>query len=336
MVERNNIRLSNIELLRIVSMMLVLLRHYVLGRESGFSNSVSLFPTIINLELKSISIVCTHCFILVSGYFGIKFKIMSLANLLFQMFFWAIASILVAIIITGDFVFFTSIRSFGNSVVCGWFSKSYLILFMLSPILNSFIQLVPERKLGKYIIYFYLLSTIGGYLLGFSDFNEGMSVLSLCGLYLIGAYLRVSKLGIFAWKSKYDILIYIGLGLMMVVLNLVLLRMGISSSPYGYLNPIVILMAIYLFLFFKKIEIKQNQIINFFSASAFSVYLFHYNPFIYGYICKMWTWMNENFGVMSSLLVAFLSFIAIYLFCVVIDRIRILIYSRCIDRCLPN
>lgn len=105
MVERNNIRLSNIELLRIVSMMLVLLRHYVLGRESGFSNSVSLFPTIINLELKSISIVCTHCFILISGYFGIKFKIKSLANLLFQMFFWAIASILVAIIITGDFVF---------------------------------------------------------------------------------------------------------------------------------------------------------------------------------------------------------------------------------------
>ena len=87
-----------------------------------------------------------------------------------------------------------------------------------------------------------------------------MSALSLCGLYLIGAYLRISTLPIFAFKAKYDFLIYIGLGLCMAITNLLLLSFGIYSSPYGYLNPIVIIMAIYLFLFFKKVNIGNNKI----------------------------------------------------------------------------
>lgn len=170
----------------------------------------------------------------------------------------------------------------------------------------------------------------------FNNFNEGMSALSLAGLYLIGAYLRITTLKIFALKAKYDLMLYLGLGVCMVALSVLLIKVGITSSPYGYLNPVVIVMSTYLFLFFKKINIGHSKVINFLSASAFSIYLFHYNPIVFGWICKMWTWININFGVWSSLLVAFLSFIAIYLFCVVVDRVRMLIYSRCVDRFLPN
>lgn len=125
-------------------------------------------------------------------------------------------------------------------------------------------------------------------------------------------------------------MIYLGLGFMMVVLNLVLLRIGISSSPYGYLNPIVILMAIYLFLFFKKIEIQPNRIINFFSASAFSVYLFHCNIYLGDKISGMWRDINLHFGTFTSIFIALLSFVLIYLFCTLIDQIRIFVYNRLI------
>lgn len=331
------LRQSNFELLRIVSMMLVLLCHYVPTRELGIITSSSFalvdgwsenLIVLANLGMRSLSIVCVHCFILISGWFGIKFKIKSLTNLLFQMLFWCIACIAIAIIITGDLSPLPSVKTFFSTIVYGWFPESYLILFFVSPILNAFINSCNEKELGRYIIYFYILSTIGGYLLGWYEYKAGMSALSLCGLYLIGAYLKRSSLKIFSLQAKYDMMIYLGLGFMMVVLNLVLLRIGISSSPYGYLNPIVILMAIYLFLFFKKLEIKHNKIINFFSASAFSVYLFHCNIYLGDKISGMWRDINLHFGVFSSILVAIVSFVLIYLFCTMIDQIRIWVYNR--------
>lgn len=330
-------RKSNIELLRIISMMLVLLCHYVPTRENGMHNGVNalnenLLGTIINLELRSLSIVCTHCFILISGYFGIKFKIKSLANLLFQMLFWCIVCIIIAALLAGDLSPLPSIKTFITSTVYGWFPCGYIILFIVSPILNSFINSCSEKELGKYIIYFYLLSTIGGYILGFTDFNAGMSALSMCGLYLIGAYLRSSKLKIFTLKARGDLLMYIGLGVLMVVINLVLLYFKIYSSPYGYLNPIVIAMSIYLFLYFLKIDIGSNKIINFFSASAFSIYLFHCNIYTGDYISQIWKDINIHFGILSSILMGLLSFITIYLFCTLIDQTRISIYKKIISK----
>ena len=105
------------------------------------------------------------------------------------MLFWCIVCIIIAALLAGDLSPLPSIKTFITSTVYGWFPCGYIILFIISPILNSFINSCSEKELGKYIIYFYLLSTIGGYILGFTDFNAGMSALSMCGLDLIGAYL---------------------------------------------------------------------------------------------------------------------------------------------------
>ncbi len=249
------------------------------------------------------------------------------------MMFWSAVCAVLAVTIL-DVSGVSIIGGFVQNIVSGWFPEAYLILFVLSPVLNAFIKSCSEKELRRYIILFYLLSTIGGYLMRFGNFNEGMSAVSLAGLYMIGAYLRISTLKIFALKAKYDLILYLGLGVCLVVLSALLIKIGITSSPYGYLNPVVIIMSIYLFLFFKKINIGHNKVVNFLSASAFSIYLFHYNPIVFGWICKMWSWINQNFGIMSSLLVAFISFIAIYLFCVVIDRIRIFLFSHCIEKYL--
>ncbi|MBQ3582300.1 MAG: acyltransferase family protein [Alistipes sp.] len=330
---------SNFELLRIVSMLLVLLNHYTPIRIADTNRDVllsdCLLQDIINFELMSLSFVCVNCFILISGYFGVKLKLRSFLNLLFQMVFWSAVCVVFAVSIF-DVHELPLLKAFAKNIVCGWFPQAYLILFAVSPILNTFIKSCSERDLGRYILLFYLVSTIGGYLMGWDNFKDGMSALSLMGLYLIGAYLRISTLKLFAFKARTDLLIYLGLGFCMVALNMLMIKVGISSSPYGYLNPIVIIMSVYLFLFFKKINIGHNKVINFLSASAFSIYLFHYNPLCFGKICEVWTWINLNFGVISSLCVAFLSFIAIYLFCVAIDRIRIFLFTHCIERFFYN
>ena len=85
-------RSSNIELLRILSMFLVLMIHYIPYRTLPTHDTLAhdTLGTLFDLELRSISFVCVNCFILISGYFGIRWKLKSFSNLLFQILFWAI------------------------------------------------------------------------------------------------------------------------------------------------------------------------------------------------------------------------------------------------------
>ena len=326
-------RESNFELLRIVLMLLVLLIHYIPVRVAnltgGYNLTTDITWDIIHLELNSLAFVCVNSFVLISGYFGIKLKLRSFLNLIFQMIFWSAMCIIIAITFF-DIQINSIIKTFAQNIIYGWFPEAYLILFIVSPILNAFVKSCTNKELGYYILLFYLLSTIGGYLMRFQNFNEGMSALSLIGLYLIGAYLKETEIKLFTLKAKYNLMIYLTLGFCMVIFSIILIKIGVTSSLYGYLNPVIILMSIYIFLFFRKINIGYSKPINFLSASAFSIYLFHVNPIIIIEIRKIWSYIDLHYSMTESLLLAFVSFIAIYLFCVAIDRIRIFIFKHCI------
>lgn len=285
-ISGNKERLSNFELLRIISMLLVLLSHYVPTREiptvEGLVNNT--IPTLCTIELHSLSIVCVNCFVLISGYFGIKLTIKSFANYLYQIIFWSGASVVTAFLLGLS----SGLGLFFRGIVWGWFPWAYLVLMILSPMINAFVEKCSAHELGRYIIVFYLLSTIGGYLLGCRDFLTGMSGLSLMGLYLIGAYLRRYDCKLFGHSVKINLTMYLVLGLLLLMMNVMLLMMGIKSSPYGYLNPLVIVMAVYLFLAFAKLNIGNITIVNNVATSTFAVYLFHCHPAIGDRISHGW------------------------------------------------
>lgn len=314
-------RQSNFELLRIVSMLLVLLAHYVPTRENPTVESLyqNTLATLCTIELRSLSIVCVNCFVLISGYWGIRLNIKSFANYLYQIIFWSAASVLTASVLG----FSSSFGVFLKGIVWGWFPWAYIVLMILSPVINAFVEKCSVRELGRYLIVFYLFSTIGGYLLGCRDFYTGMSGLSLVGLYLIGAYLRRCDFKPFSYSAKVNFAVYLVLGVVLLGVNVLLLMVGIKSSPYGYLNPVVIVMSVYLFLAFANLNIGSVAIINKVATSAFAVYLFHCHPAIGGWISHRWEGINEVYGAYASILVAIASFLAIFAFCFVVDRLRI-------------
>lgn len=313
-------RQSNLELLRILSMFLVLLIHYTQSIEIN-PETVKFNPLFyfVNTELKSLSFVCVNCFVIISGYFGIKWKTKSFLGLLYQVFFWLFIGIVIAKIfefhiednILNVFFHFFKIR---------WFISAYIGLYILSPLINAFIEKVSEKELLRYIIVFYTFSTLIGYLFLSDEFNEGMSLISLIGLYLIGSYIRVSKLTIFNFVPLTNLLIYFGLSFILASFHFGFLWVGFSKSPFGYLNPIVILMSIYLFLFFQKINIGTVKWINWVAGSVLAVYLFHMHSFLQPVYFKCCNFITEQ-GWMSFLWLP-LFFISIFIFCVIIDKIR--------------
>lgn len=317
-----------------MSMLLVLMIHYVPSRLTPTPETINtdFWQICLNLELRSISFVCVNCFILISGYFGIRWRLKSLCGLLYQIIFYSGVAWLIGYAMLG-IGYDAYIDIWGNHLSKAfsvrWFIAAYLLLYLFSPVINSFIENTNKRQLLQFLIIFYTVSTVYGYFMLLDEFNAGMSFISLIGIYMTGAYLRKYKDKIFSYSASTDFFIYIGIGLFLTISSIILLKLGILKSIYGYLNPLIILDAIYLFLCFSKLKIGVSKPINLIAASAFSVYCLHHHPYIGSLYDHIGTIINTNHDF--SLLLAIVYFIAIYLFCFILDSVRQFSFNILVD-----
>lgn len=324
-------RNSNLEILRIISMCLVMMLHYIPTRltPSAASLQTDFWETLLNLELRSLSFVAVNCFVLISGYFGIKWKIKSFSSLIFRILFWSAISYVLAVVLTPLILGETYVYSgnlFANIFTIRWFIGAYLCLYVFSPVLNSFLDNVSQSKLGCFLLAFYALSTIFGWILKSHEFYEGMSMLALAGLYLIGGYIRRYELKVLQFNRFWDLAIYLIIGIVLVIMSIIAYRFNATQSLYGYLNPLVIIQSVYLFLFFKKLDVGKSGFINLIAASAFSVYLFHTD------ICSRVLWSHiceviNSYGPVLSVFIVILFFCSLFLICVLFDQVGTLVFD---------
>lgn len=306
-------------------MLLVLLIHYA---DSWFVTLDSLqsetLRSIVFIELESISSVCVNCFIIISGYFGIHWHLRSLSALIFQVIFWSFTGVVMASFMNLPHT--EGIMSISTLFINGrWFVPAYLTLYVISPLLNKFIDNASLKELGKYLIIFYAFTNIMCYFGKSMEINKGMSFVNLIGLYMIGAYLKRTRLKIFNTTPRQSLVIYLVLSIILTGISAIFIMIKFNGSMMWFLNPIVVIMSIYLFLLFKRLNIGEIKIINYISASAFAVYLFHMHPDISSWYftqCRNHTELN-----IKTLIWLPVFFASIFLFCIVIDRIRIMLFN---------
>ena len=129
-------------------------------------------------------------------------------------------------------------------------------------------------------------------------------------------------------KKEYDLVVWGTGAIGMMVLNAVMWSAGITICPYGYLNPVIIGMTVFFFLFFTKWDIGSKPWINYVATIVFSVYLAHSHCFTRPLVVEFWRWINIQFGSLCSIPVAILSFAALFMICLPIDRFRIKVFDR--------
>lgn len=86
-------RSSNFELLRIVSMLLVMVVHAnfsTIGAPTIEDWNVAPHITFVRHFVESLSIVCVDVFVLISGWFGIRFSMDRLKKFVFQILFFSL------------------------------------------------------------------------------------------------------------------------------------------------------------------------------------------------------------------------------------------------------
>lgn len=311
-------RQSNIEALRLLSMLMVLNLHSFGGYEhgTGILQAVDFFR-------ESTSICAVNAFLIISGYFSIKWKFKSFFNLIFQLLFYAFGVYAVAAAIgVIDF----STKEFLMNATCiykHWgFITAYVLLYMLSPMLNALSEKLTTKELFLTIIVLYASEWLITRDCG--SMNYGI-------LYLIGRFIKksdaVNNLTINATKGYWltTILIFALVYCTYSFLHITTAeKMQGFIFGYSYSGPFVILQAVFIFLVFARMSFT-SKFINWCSASCLSIFLIHMHPSIKHIGYYSLTESLYDLPVLQHIGDLLLLIISVFFGCILIDKIRIII-----------
>lgn len=284
--ERN----SNLELLRIVCMVFIVLHHFLLysafpeyGKDVVNGSALSLGAAQL---LNGFLCVAVNCFVLISGYFGIKFKVKKLFSLYLMCVFYGLIGYLCHLWLGGYHVG----RSILNHTLFvfshgrWWFINCYLVLFFMAPFLNKAISSLSKKSYLSCLLLFTVLNVYFGFFWGQDHFNQyGYSAAQFVYLYLIGGYIKRFAGADFIRKNRQKwacgfALLSIIIGLTAIILH----RTGHSClKAYYYNNPLVLCSSVCFFYVFASLDFK-SRFINSLASGVLAAYLIQSNEFLGG------------------------------------------------------
>lgn len=178
-------RSSNFELLRLLCIFGILMMHTF----GGIDTSVSFFNTEIHVLVNSIFNMGVTCFILLSGYFGIRFDFKKLIRLDLMIIFFTIFGT----IAVGKLGIKALIKSCIPVISrYYWFISCYFFLCFLTPFLNQIPEKLSKENFEKLLaVLLFLFSVIPTF--GFFEIMQdgGKGLVHMVMIYLLGRYLAL-------------------------------------------------------------------------------------------------------------------------------------------------
>lgn len=315
-------RESNIELCRMMAMLLVVLLHAnysALGPLQPSDLSISPLSSFLQAWAEQLCLVCVNVFVLISGWFGIRATLQGALSLLFQLLFYHLLIVIFFLIMGWPIPTNIFLEGFclGASY---WFVVSYLILYILSPILNAFAETSSPRIMASLLIAFFLMEVIHGWMIPDASFNYGYSAISFVGLYLLAQFLHRFLSGHFRSSLSTHLFLYLLFSLLPVCL---FFATGHMCNMLAYSSPFIITASVFFFLFFNGLSFS-SKVINYLACSSLSIYLIHSHPLVFehllSFLHQMRILLNSGWGY--ALFVLSLAII-FGLSCMLFDKLRI-------------
>lgn len=331
-------RESNIELLRLVVMAFIVLHHFIfhgLGqyRFLSFGKTPLLSSSQIDYALivDSFLIAAVDVFILISGYFSIKFKASGFVKLFSVVSFFAMIGFCNCLYTNG--LQGGVIGSIGRIAQRGifvisnktyWFIQYYFILMFLSSPINKYVEVATKKSLLTTILILLFVNVYLGWMQDVTFVTDGYNLTNFIMLYLIGRYLKIYYHKHIA--RKYDLLLFAGSSTITAILAVVLHRSGIDTyRVFCYNSPFVLISAISLFMLFTKIQYRSN-VINYLAASCLSIYLMQEGGIhCYGQVRELYLQHGFTFNFWIGISLLFVLSMSIPL---AVDKLRLLIFSH--------
>ena len=331
------VRSSNIELFRILSMLMIVAHHYVVN--SGLMDCID---TQASLHFQDYFLLLfgwggktgINCFVLITGYFMCTSNISKekFCKLLGELYFYKVA--------IWCLFFFSGYQSFSIGdflemlfpffTVADNFTACFLLFYLLIPFLNKLIQSLTEKEHFRLVVWCIVVYVVlPSFVKAHVVFNY---VTWFIVLYVIASYIRLYPK---EWFGNTRITGFItGLSLALSwasVLAVAMLSRIIGKRIdlcYFFVadsnKVLAFVTGISAFLFFKNLKIGYSKRINKIAASTFGVLMIHANSDT----MRQWLWKDicNNVGAYqegNALIHAVVSVAVIYVVCTIIDMIRI-------------
>jgi len=279
---KTKVRDSNVELLRILAIMGVILLHYNNWNVGGgfrYVSPESLNQTILFI-LESVFICAVDLFMLITGFFSCKSQKRNLSKVLMLLLQVSVFRAISYLKSTGGVIS-------GNSFLLillpvNYFVILYTAVYLISPYINLIFQKLTKQQIVKFsgvcIFLFSFWPTVVDGIESLTGTKNGLSTISMYGsdrgytfinfllMYMIGAGLKFLNIQI---KKRYSVVMFISCVTVLTIWGKIN-----SSIAWSYCNPVVVLEAVSVFLLFRQFDLK-SKLINSLSKATFTCFLFH-------------------------------------------------------------
>lgn len=283
-------RQSNIELLRILAIMGVIILHYNNSEIGGgltyaVQNSTNHY---ILAVLESFFVCAVDLFVLISGYFMVNSSKRGLTKpieLIVQVILYKLGFNIVNMLLHGGTI--SGKILVASFIPDNYFVILYIALYFVSMYINLIIKELSDKEIKQLVVLAFALFSIWPFMvdvfnkvtsrewiglstIGIDGSQRGYSIVNFMLLYLLGAYIR--NKGVEHVKVKSVPLI---IGLVGLVGLISIWSEFDENTAWEYCSPFVICEAMILFVLFSRMHIRENIIINKLAKAAFSVFLLH-------------------------------------------------------------
>ena len=335
-------RAVNFELLRIISIFMVIILHFM--NNSQLNDVIDMYSVngYIYSFIQGLCYTADNLFVLLSGYFLVnsKFKIRKVVDLWLQVFFY---SVVFYFALAGFGLAEFSLKSLYYAVTpvyskAYWFFSCYIVLYIVSPLINAVIKNISKNvHLISVVVGFVLFSVLDSVLFSKDPFYicGGKSLTWFVYLYIVAAYIRL-------YVTKIPKKLYLAVGTVILSAVTAVAYYGymflIEKTGASFINPQnirslcsvpVFLSSVFIFLIFKDVNIKGKFIskaLVFLSPLTFGVYLIHDNQTLKE---LLWGYVSPEKYVETPFLWMYMLVVipVVYIVCVIVEYLRQRMFS---------
>ena len=327
-------RQSNFELLRIVCMVMIIAGHLCMAYPP-VSECLSVDYQLTH-SLRCFTVMAVNTFILISGYWAIRFKWRRLLKLDMATWFYSVAIGTILVVVgwhdlelKRDFLILFPVLSKQY-----WFITCYVMLYATSPLLNRIADMLTAEAFRRALMVGFLLFYVWptwSYLVNAAQVvdDAGYGVVNFCYMYLLGRYLRLH------YSDAHRARFYFA-GWLLCSLALAVVQSGLTvtlgfdfTSFYSYNTIFPWAAAVFLFLWFKNIALS-NRVVNSLASSCVAVYMIHLHPWLWGPLCNRMGLPQWHGWQLLAAIVGLP--LLIYLVCAVLEMVRAKVFGPIEDR----
>lgn len=340
-LSRKTSRNYGIDLLRIVSMYLVVILHVL--KQGGILDAAKYGSVQYHLAwlLETAAFCAVNCYGLVSGYVGLtsRFRLTNLLQLLLTVLFYSVGiTALFAVFVPGSTDLKAWIRALLPFVFnMYWYFSAYFCLFFFTPFLNHLMLTLHQRQASLLVLALVFLFSLLPTCFDRDIFmtENGYSFLWLAVLYLIGGYLRkydcmksISGKQLFLGYIACVLVTWVSKAVIAFATARLLGYITLERILLNYTSPTILGCAVFLLLLFARFRPSDGctKWISFFSPLAFSVYLNHTHPLVWNHLLHNRFAGFAHYTPVTMAGAVLGTAITIWLVCSLIDALRLWLF----------